>query len=79
MLHALRHRPWSTICSAPATGLAGVLSLRLYRVFQASTKRPALIVHGVLLAIAGSLLAFLVYNLLAGGNPPKRARTVEDA
>ncbi|KAL6782455.1 FAX1 [Auxenochlorella protothecoides x Auxenochlorella symbiontica] len=60
------------------TGIAAFLSLRLYRVFLASAKPAARIVHGVLLAIAGSLLVFLVYNLLAGGNPPKRAQPGEE-
>lgn len=46
--------------------------MKLYRVLAASTKLPARIVHGVLLGITGALLLFLVYNLFAGGNPPKR-------
>lgn len=78
MLHALQQRVTLSPRHSIVAGIAAFLSLRLYRVFLSSAKPAARIVHGVLLAIAGSLLVFLVYNLLAGGNPPKRAQPGEE-
>lgn len=67
-----RHHPHTSLlppCSAPPAGLAGWLAYYAYRAVQQGVSRMFM---GALLGLSAAMALFLVYNVVAGGNPPRR-------
>lgn len=61
---------------AVLAGIAGVLTFFFWHKAKAGVAK---IPNCVLWSLSVALLAFLIYNMAAGGNPPKKPKKEEDS
>lgn len=73
-----RARRPSKVLTLAQAGLSFVLTWRFWSAVEGATGAKARLPNLLVAAVSAAMTAFLVYNVIAGGNPPKRTTEADD-